>query len=70
MLQDPTEVSTMTAMRRRHVPVAIKFVIDITTDIHKPGHDGQTFSAEKYKKRAGQYRNENMARQSSEELGL
>jgi hypothetical protein len=58
MLQDPTDVGTMTAMEGRHVPVAIKFVIDIATDIHKPGHDGQIFSAEKYKKKAGQHRNE------------
>jgi hypothetical protein len=51
MLQDPTEVSTMPAIKRCHVPVAIKFVIDIATDIHKPGHDGQIFSAEEYKNR-------------------
>jgi hypothetical protein len=50
MLQDQTKVSTMTTIFRYHVPVAIKLVIDIATDIYKPGHAGQILTLGSTKK--------------------
>jgi hypothetical protein len=58
MLQGQTNVGIVTIINRRHVPVAIKLVIDIATDIYKPGHAGQILTLSSAKK-TSQHRNIN-----------
>jgi hypothetical protein len=56
MLQDQIKVGIVTITNRCHVPVAIKLVIDIATDIYKPGHTGRVLTLNNAKK-PSQHRN-------------
>lgn len=40
----------MATIERLHVPVAIELVIDIATDIYKPGHTGRILTLKNMKK--------------------